>query len=128
MLFVVLFVKLTLFLPFGNLRISPIFVSDSRTLSGLGRETLKVLCDDMWVLTILAIKVHEAKTFWKNPLYGLIACKILYKICINTYVLQIEPKQPWAENCQSCVRRHGRFWPKKSMKLKLSGKTLYLAG
>ena len=64
----------------------------------------------MWsILTILATKVDEAESFWKNDLYGLMTHKILYNICIQTYVLQIEPKEPWPEYCQSRVLRHGRF-------------------
>ena len=79
-------------------------------------------------MTILATEVNEAESYWKNALYGQIAHKIFHKIYIHTYVLQIEPKEPWTENCQSCVGRHGRFWPQKSMKLKVIGKTLYMAG
>ncbi len=76
------------------------------------RKTAKVakLCRTTWsILRILATKVHEAESFWKNSLDVWIAHKILHKICIHTYVLQIEPKEPWAENCQSSVGRHGRF-------------------
>ena len=58
---------------------------------------------------IFAIKVHEDLSFWKNALQERIAHKILYKICVHTYVLQVEPKEPWAENSQSGVGRHGRF-------------------
>ena len=41
-------------------------------------------------------KVHEDESFWKNALSVRIAHTILYKICIHSYVLQIEPKEPWA--------------------------------
>ncbi len=56
----------------------------------------------MWsILTILATKVDEAESFWKNALYDRIARKSLHKICLHTYVLQIEPEVLWAKNCLS---------------------------
>ncbi len=78
-------------------------------LRALGAK-LPNLCRTTWpTLTILATKFQEDESFWKNALYDQITHKILYKIGIHTYVLQIEPNERWAENCQSGVGRHGRF-------------------
>ncbi len=93
----------------------------------LRRKAAKVVLDDMWDLNEVAKKVNEAESFWKNALYGRIAHKILRKICMHTYVLQVEPK----ENCQSCLGRHGqfwRFWPQSPWIWKLLEKRFILAG